>query len=238
MNSLEKLNTNNDFIEIKHKEIQDIEIQKQIKTKKLFEKYKQEQQEVSQEFIESETLIKKTIIKKRNENKAIAKKLKEITTIDTYFIYNLIAKLISNMEDEEYVFIIPEIIKRNIYSGHYGYECVSNCYYGFLIIRKNLAKNIYEEEVYSNDKMPLEKQEDCILIDLITRYQIPTEISIWEMFNDNVVSQKFSYIFEFINDIVTYCEENNIDKPTKDDINNVYNSFLEKNKALARRKVK
>lgn len=232
MNTIESINNLKKSIESQRQKISSISKKGNERKQEILDKAKRACEEIEQDCKNQTKEIEKDLTKNQQKLKSFQNKLKNITTFDTTYVGNLVASLVTAMEGEEYVFIRPCIIKRNIYQERYGYECVTDVFTGLLITKSTYRQPTYEEEVYFNDKMHIEKSDNFIIFG----WENQKETSLWKSFSEEVVKSKYSYIIDFINYIISYCDINNIDHLEEKETTSLMKAFVQENKPISRKR--
>lgn len=174
--------------------------------------------------------------KHENENIIVAKKqvISDNSNFDCDLIGNVISKLISIIEKEPYKYYNAKYYINGVeydpmYSGSYDLNTV------YLINKEKKVSTVYEDN--RQDRMKLipfyEKDDDIILLfrSKDKRYyhdEEKTEIKFYDADQTNVDVKRFSYVIDFINYVIEYRIENNVNDITSEELEKLVDEFIDR----------
>lgn len=157
------------------------------------------------------------------------KKICKASWFDVDEIGDVLAKLVSTVEEEPYSYYEANyhgICK--YYEEGYGYDTVSLDYKVYLINKEDSVRYQYIEEYVSEVGSTIFKMNDNIIV-LAQRYINDHKISFYDgMANkSNLIDIKnYDYIYDFINYLISYKIDNNLDDLNKEELESLLSKFL------------
>lgn len=157
------------------------------------------------------------------------KKIFESSWFDVDEIGEVLAKLISSLENESYSYYVSNyhgICK--YYEEGYGYDTVDLNYKVYLINKESNVRYQYNEEYINEIGSTIFKNNDNIIV-LAQRYLNDNKISFYDgMANESqlIDIKNYDYIYDFINYLISYKIDNNLSELNKEELENLLTKFL------------
>ena len=157
------------------------------------------------------------------------KKIFEASWFDVDEIGEVLAKLVSVVENEPYSYYVANY--RGIckyYEEGYGYDTVDLNYKVYLINKENNVRYQYNEE-YINEIGSTVFKNNASIIVLAQRYLNDHKISFYDgMANKShlIDIKNFDYIYDFINYLISYKIDNNLIALNKEELDELLMTFL------------
>lgn len=157
------------------------------------------------------------------------KKISQASWFDVDEIGEVLAKLVSVVENEPYSYYVANyhgICK--YYEDGYGYDTVSLNYKVYLINKESKVINQYNEEYINEIGSTVFKNDDEIIV-LAQRYLNDHKISFYDgMANEShlIDIKNYNYIYDFINYLISYKIDNNLFDLNKEELENLLTEFL------------
>ncbi len=156
------------------------------------------------------------------------KKLVKVSTFDVSVIGQVIASLISFVENKCYIYHTA-LYKTTVqyYEEGYGYDFNNSTRNVYLINEVSKVKSEYNETYLSEIGPCLFRNQDDVLL-LAMGYLDEGKISFYnETGKAKVDVKKRTYLYDFINYVIEYKIENNLYELNKEDLYNLLSNFLD-----------
>lgn len=218
MSIFDKLNKANEKVDL-------FEEEKKLLKKQTKERIK-EIEDLSKEKIDS---CDRNINYTKEMKRTYEKKIFKASWFDVDEIGNLLAKLVSIVENEPYSYHVANYHGLcKYYEEGYGYDTVSLNYKVYLISKENSMRYQYNEEYISEIGSTIFKKSNETIV-LAQRYLNDNMISFYDgMANKShlIDIKKYDYIYDFVNYIISYKIDNNSFNMNKEELEILLTEFL------------
>ena len=165
----------------------------------------------------------------KNEKRKYDELIYEASWFDVNKIGNVLAKLVSIIEDESYEYYVAKYHGVcTYYEEGYGYD-TSNINYDVYLINKesNVSYEYYEEYLSEIGSKVFRNKKDMIVLG---RENLDNKkISFYDHFFNRsglIDVKNYDYIYDFINYLIEYKIDNKKDDLNEEELSNLLNSFL------------
>jgi len=149
---------------------------------------------------------------------------------DLKIIGTYIADLISEIEDKNYYYYTAQYFGRFHKSDQYG-ETLTTEQSSFHLIGLE-PTGVYEEDCPVDKRYSFLNNDNIIkLKKSVKTHLYQSYIKFYDYNQDDVIEKtvdtgRFDYVYDFINKLIDYKLDNNIDTISNDDIENIYDEFI------------
>lgn len=165
----------------------------------------------------------------KNEKSKYDELIYNASFFDVDKIGNVLAKLVSIVEDEPYEYYVAKY--RGVctyYEEGYGYDTTTFNHDVYLINKKcNVSYEYYEEYLSEVGSKVFKDEKDMIVLG--RRYLDNKKILFYDHFFNRsglIDVKKYDYIYDFINYLIEYKIDNKIEDLSEEELSNLLNSFL------------
>lgn len=165
----------------------------------------------------------------KNEKSKYDDLIYQASFFDVDKIGNVLAKLVSIVEDEPYEYYVAKY--RGVctyYEEGYGYDTTTFNHDVYLINKKcNVSYEYYEEYLSEIGSKVFKDEKDMIVLG--RRYLDNKKILFYDHFFNRsglIDVKKYDYIYDFINYLIEYKIDNKIEDLSEEELSNLLNSFL------------
>lgn len=165
----------------------------------------------------------------KNEKSKYDELIYNASFFDVDKIGNVLAKLVSIVEDEPYEYYVAKY--RGVctyYEEGYGYDTTTFNHDVYLINKKcNVSYEYYEEYLSEIGSKVFKDEKDMIVLG--RRYLDNKKILFYDRFFNRsglIDVKKYDYIYDFINYLIEYKIDNKIEDLSEEELSNLLNSFL------------
>ena len=165
----------------------------------------------------------------KNEKSKYDELIYNASFFDVDKIGNVLAKLVSIVEDEPYEYYVAKY--RGVctyYEEGYGYDTTTFNHDVYLINKEcNVSYEYYEEYLSEVGSKVFKDEKDMIVLG--RRYLDNKKILFYDRFFNRsglIDVKKYDYIYDFINYLIEYKIDNKIEDLSEEELSNLLNSFL------------
>lgn len=165
----------------------------------------------------------------KNEKSKYDELIYNASFFDVDKIGNVLAKLVSIVEDEPYEYYVAKY--RGVctyYEEGYGYDTTTFNHDVYLINKEcNVSYEYYEEYLSEIGSKVFKDEKDMIVLG--RRYLDNKKILFYDRFFNRsglIDVKKYDYIYDFINYLIEYKIDNKIEDLSEEELSNLLNSFL------------
>lgn len=165
----------------------------------------------------------------KNEKSKYDELIYQASCFDVNKIGNVLAKLVSIVEDEPYEYYVAKY--RGVctyYEEGYGYDTTTFNHDVYLINKEcNVSYEYYEEYLSEIGSKVFKDEKDMIVLG--RRYLDNKKILFYDRFFNRsglIDVKKYDYIYDFINYLIEYKIDNKKEDLSEEELSNLLNSFL------------
>ena len=200
-----------------------------LKQNKVLEKESKKELEKCEKEIQSIKSKYYSLVNKNNNEILNNKKtIQKYSTFNLNIIGKIIAKLISTIELEEYVFTICTHDTYYFEIGPYGKDSFPTTNECFLVVLKGNKSNYYRDRDDSHDEI----SSLCFKKKAYLLYEGEKNVDKAILPLETINPNRIDYVDEFLNELVDYKIDNEIENISKDKLEILLNKFLYKKSKL------